>query len=261
MSKTLLLILSVFAIVSFSQCLNQKNSQKGHGSLYYYHKFEKKHGWTPNANIPLGTHYNNEKMIRKHLYKLEARVQHMRRQEGFKERDLKRAILADQNKLATNEAVAKADNRLHNQKEEAIKEGINHNEKFKEKYQKRFLKNHDKLAHANPDQEAEFLELENFDQSRVDALKADLANEQQRLNKQKRLDMESKGSEEQKNSHLEGQIGQEQAALKSLRDSYTFKLVDMEGQIEQLKEMVDAEANLDAERVNTEQQGAEANQA
>merc|ERR1719335_484049 len=130
MSKALLICVSVLAVVSLSECLNH-NDNKHHGSLHYYHKFEKKHSWTPNAKIPLNTHYANERKIREHLYALQNKVHHMKRAEGFKVRDLKRAILAKENKLAKSEAVVKADQRLHNQREEAIKEQINHYEKFR----------------------------------------------------------------------------------------------------------------------------------
>jgi len=251
MSKSLLILVSVFAIVSLAQSV--KPVQNKHvGSLHYYNKFEKKHGWAPNANIPLGKHFSNEKRIREHLYKLEAKVQHMKRGEGFKVRDIKRAILANENLLAKTEAIAKADNRLHNQKEQAIKEGINHNEKFKEKYQKRFLKNHNKLAHALPDQEPEFLALENFDQKRENALGNLEAQEQQRLNRQRKEDMEANIKSSGEVSHLKGEIGQEEASLKSLKDDFKYKIEDMEGQIAQLQEMVNAEANLDEKRVHNE---------
>jgi len=251
MSRALLILVSVFAIVSLAQSL--KLAQNEHkGSLHYYHKFEKRHGWTPNAHIPLGRHYSNEKRIRQHLYKLESKVQALKRSEGFKVRDVKRAILANENKLAKDEAIAKADNRLHNQKEQAIKEGINHNEKFKEKYQKRFLKNHNKLAHALPDEEPEFLALENFDQAREQALGNLEAQEQQRLNKQKKEDMQDHIKRSSEVSHLKGEIGQENAALKSLKNDFKYKIEDMEGQIAQLQEMVNAEANLDEKRVHNE---------
>ena len=190
------------------------------------------------------------------MYKLENKVNQLKRQEGFKVRDLKRAILANKNKLATNEAVAKADNRLHDQKEQAIKEGINHNEKFKEKYQKRFLKNHKKLAHALPDEEPEYMALENFDQARVEVLRSIEAEEQKKLNHQKEVDMEDHERSNQADSNLAGEIGQEKAALKSLKDSFQYKLSDMEGQIVQLQEMVNAEANLDQKRVHIEQEEA-----
>ena len=258
MSKALLACVLTFAIISLTQCVAVQ-SGSGHGDLYYYHKFEKNHSWEPNAKLPLMKHYSNEKKIREALYKLQGEVTKLEREQGFKIRDMKRAILADKNKLATTEAVDKADTRLHNQREEAIKEQINHQEKFKEKYQKRFLKNHEKLSKAQPDEEPEYLALENFDQYRVKHFRKAEAVQQLKLNKNEQKDMNDKSHAMNVESRLQGLIGKETSNLKTSKAMFRYKLEGLKLKEVQLEEMVKAEEKLDESRqVNQKKEAADA---
>ena len=158
--------------------------------LYYYHKFEHKHGWVPNAHIPLQQHYTNEKDLRKKLYHVDDELNRMKRAEGFKERDLQREILGEKNQLTSLKSITHATNKLHDQREMAIKEGINHDEKFKEKYHGRLVKNRSKLAKALPDQKAEYSELVSFDKARQNYFLSDAGKKQTELNTNKKENIE-----------------------------------------------------------------------
>lgn len=255
MYKVSLVLLITFAIISLSQAV-ASNADKAHGSLYYYHKFEKKHSFVPKQNVPLNTHYSNEKKIREELYKLENKVNKLKRKEGFKVRDLKRATLAAENSLAKIESTKKADDKVHEQREEAIKEQINHEERFREKYQKRFLRNHKKLAKALPDQEPEFMALEAFDNTRVQDFRKEEAADQVKLNEQRRKDMNEKATAQNQESHLEGEIEQQKTTLKTMKESFQFKIEALEAKEAELKQMTNSEANLDATRRGNEAEEA-----
>jgi len=232
--------------------LNLAQSKSKSGDLKYYHRFEKRHTWIPNSHIPLQKHYHNEKELREAEYRLEDKINHLKRGFGFQERTKSRNILADENTLAANESKEKADNRLHGQREMAIKEQINHEEKFRTKYKHRAEKNKKKLEHALPDEVPEYTTLENFDEERVKHFTGALKLEQDKLNHQKQADMSADNELRNANADLEGRIDKEKGDLKTARDNYNFKVAGLEAEHAQLQEMVHAEEHLDDKRRHNE---------
>jgi len=248
--KSLIFLALILLLTNFTICIAKTKSlsQAKKGDLYYYHKFEHKHGWAPNAHVPLKKHYSNEKELREALYKVQNSIDQLKRKFGFADRDLKREILANENELASTVASDHANNKLHGQREVALKEQINHYEKFREKYQHRFMKNKEKLEHALPDQVPEYTSLENFDKDRVNHFKQAEDGEQAKLQRVKETDMNARNLAKNKESMLEGKVGQEKASKKTLVDNYHFKIAALVAEQMQLQEMVNAEAHLDTVR-------------
>ena len=107
-----LLILAISSSV-YSVKLLRKNlstagsnsDSNGHGSLYYYHKYELNHGQDINPKIPLVQHYRNERHLREKADQLKDRIVQDNHNAGFKEREIEHHIVL----LKNNEDKALAD--------------------------------------------------------------------------------------------------------------------------------------------------------
>jgi hypothetical protein len=115
----------------------------------------------------LQEHYSNERNLRKQTYKITDQIKTVERQAGFHERAVKHQLLALKNQANKLENNAAADLKVASQKEQAIKEDINHSEKFREIYTQRGKENSEKLASALPDQVSSRTELVKFDHERT----------------------------------------------------------------------------------------------
>lgn len=148
----LLLITLLFTIIATSMALNKHaNLSQAQNDLKYYHRYESNHAAvTPNPKIPLNQHYSNERDLRKKAYALQDKIHQVAHDAEFKVRDMNRAKLALQNRQTTLKAERKADQNMADQREEAIKYEINHDEKFREMYQDRLQKNRHHAEHALP---------------------------------------------------------------------------------------------------------------
>lgn len=108
------------------------------------------------------------------------------------------------------------------------------------------------MEHALPDQVPEYSTLEKFDKDRLDHFKKAEDSENAKLQNVKQADMSAENIAKNKESMLEGKVGQEKASKKTLVDNYHFKLAALVAEQMQLKEMVGAEAHLDAVRRGNE---------
>ena len=264
MIKSLFCLAILLSCVTFTYTVTQPRTKflakveskasKTHktNDLYYYHKFEKRHGWVPNTHIPLQQHYNNEKHLRQKLYKVEDDINHLKRQTGFGERKLKREVLKNKNALHTLKSVDHASDRLHGQRGMSIKEQINHYEKFREKYHKRLMKNRLKAQKALPDQRGEYDTLVKFDEARSKYFLGAANKEQEKLDKTRKENGEFKMKTRNNEAEAEARIARLEGKLKSTKENYKFKLQELEAEEAQLQEMVHAEEALDLKRRNNE---------
>jgi hypothetical protein len=183
--RSSILILSLLSLAALCYTLPSKTFGQHSDDLHFYHKYERNHSWAPNVKVPLEKHYSNERTLRQQLYRAEDQMAKLKRAHGFHTRDVKREELAKENALVKLETTVSADNTLRGERAAARKEQINHDEKFREKYHARFLKNKDKMVHASPDQQEAIQTLTNFDRSRDEHFrKAELA-ENEKLQKEK----------------------------------------------------------------------------
>jgi hypothetical protein len=167
MRSPILLILLLSASTLALSLHETHDSPSDHGSLHYYHRFARDHTSPLNTHIPLQEHYSNERNLRKQTYKITDQIKTVERQAGFHERAVKHQLLALKNQANKLENNAAADSKVANQKEQSIKEDINHSEKFREIYSQRGKENSEKLASALPDQVPSMTELVKFDHERT----------------------------------------------------------------------------------------------
>ena len=205
-------ILSVILLLTIAAtALSVKKHHKKEGALYFYHKYEKNHSEALNPKIPLQKHYSNERNNRKEANKLEDEILTIKRDAGFKERTLKREKLALENKRNVVHSIYRGEERMDRQHERAIKEEINHQEKFREKYEHRLDKNRKKLVRALPDQVEAYKKLVDFDERRVKHFTEAEHKEQHELHKTVEHDLRNKAKISEQLSELDGKI----AALKA----------------------------------------------
>merc|ERR1711934_1050508 len=254
----LLAIVLILSLTSLSLAIAhpRRKSLAQHGSLYYYHKFEHRHGWVPNSHVPLQQHYSNERHLRHKAFEVEDKINHLKRKEGFKLRDQERKNLAIKNELNVTTSSHHAEKRLHRQREQAIKEQINHQEKFREKYQARLLKNRKKVAHALPDQVPEYTALISFDKERENYFSKAEDAENQKLHHIRQEDLSHENAHRNKRAELKGELRKGESKLETIRDGFKFKLKQLEAEHAQLEGMITADEHLDAARRANEKKEA-----
>lgn len=247
-------------MASFCLSIHNVSLAKSSDDLRYYKKYEKEHSWRPNIHVPLQQHYSNEKNLRKELYKTEDQMQKLKHTHDFHKSDVKRAELAKRNELVKLESTTAADNELKGQQIAALKEEINHDEKFREKYHARFLKNNAEEAHAMPDQRGALQTLTAFDKERDQHFqKAEMTEN----NKLQKLEQETV----QENIHAETEKVKLQQSIHKLHTEeglgeagYAFKMTALGGKVAELEARISADTSLDHTRSHNEELEAVATQ-
>jgi len=253
--QTLYTLTIILLISSFSLTLNQKAnlSQSTNGSLKYYHRYELNHGSvTPNPNIPLQQHYSNERGVRKEAYRLQDEIHKTARKASFKVRNMSRNELALKNKRDLLESRRSATDKVADQREQSIKEEINHDEKFKEIYARRLQENRSKAEHDLPDQRAADENLISFDQQRIKHFKKAEEDQQNELVKTRESDNTERANIDAAIASLEGRINQLQVMIKNVETQSEFKIAQLEHKEEGLQRQVNQDSNLDNQRANNE---------
>merc|ERR1719240_1504896 len=142
--------LLLIALLGASQAVKtMKSANKNSGDLKYYHRYEERHGVPEQnqADIPLDDHYREERQLRKNLFNTEEKIKKLEEHVGFALRDLERQKLAFENDEDKVNSEITATNRMEDQRIQALKEDLNHEEKFRELYEARLKKNLEK-AHT-----------------------------------------------------------------------------------------------------------------
>jgi len=153
-------------ISKITNFLSQKEDADQDDNLVYFHRYEATRG-VPNKEVPLQQHYINERALRKKSYKLKDELSDYDREASMQTRELKHKANFERNKALRFISLLNAQKRLYLQKEAALKDEMNHEEKAREFYENRLKINDKSERTALPDQRAEFQKLARFDRDEV----------------------------------------------------------------------------------------------
>jgi hypothetical protein len=251
--RSFICILTLLSLATLCYTLPSKAFSQRSDDLHYYHKYERNHSWAPNVKVPLRQHYSNERSLRQQLYKAEDQMAKLQRSHGFKTRDVKRAELAKENALVKLETTVSADNTLRGERAAALKEEINHDERFREKYHARFLRNKAKLVHATPDQQQAIQTLVNFDRSRDEHFKKAELQENEKLQKEKQEIVNENIKAVKQEAQLKSQIHKLKSQENSGSAGIQFRMTALAAKIAVLEEKIAADTSLDGVRRATEE--------
>jgi hypothetical protein len=249
MKTTCFLILLLSASVL---SVRHQSMDSERGSLHYFEKFEKDHSKPINKKIPLDQHYSNERKLRKESFKLKEQAKTIRRNAGFKERDLKHKILELKNQadvLATN---VHADDKIAKQRERSIKEDINHAEKFKELYEQRGEVNKERLSKALPDQAASLKKLSDFDQERKEHWAHVEDREQKNLQNTVQKDIKANVVNMTKEANVQAQIMSLKTNLSNVSNGAEFAAANLDAKRHHLENEIKKDDILDQQRRENE---------
>lgn len=250
--RSLICILTLLSLATLCFPLPSKAFGQRSDDLHYYHKYEKNHSWAPNVKVPLRQHYSNERTLRQQLYRAEDQMAKLQRKHGFKTRDVKREVLAKENALVKLETTVSSDNTLRGERAGALKEEINHDEKFREKYHARFLKNKAKLVQASPDQQQAIQTLVNFDSSRDHHFRQAELHENQKLMTEKQDIVNENIKAVKQEADLHNQIHKLKSHLSNGSAGIQFRMTALAAKIAVLQEKIEADTTLDKARRATE---------
>jgi len=247
----LILLLSASALA-----VRHESMPSEHGSLYYYHKFAKDHTNPLNTHIPLQTHYSNERNNRKEAYKLDEQMSTVKRESGFKERDLKHKILKLENQSNVLQTNASADEKVAHQKEESIKEDLNHSEKFRELYEERGKTNAEHLTHALPDEQPALQKLVEFDHNRQQYWSHKENGQQKHLQKTVATDIKQASHNLQEQANVGAQIMALKADLSNVHKGSEFAVGKLEAKKHHIENVIEQDTALDQHRRENYQEEA-----
>lgn len=190
------------------------------GPLYYYWKFESDNNGLPSQyRNDLDTHYNKEHNLRSEHYKLKDRETHLQQDVGFKTRKIKHSIISEKNKVNVLKSQLHANNKTFSQKERAMQEQINHDEKFREVFAERLGKNQSDIPHALPDEKIADKKLAKFDKDRIDYFRDNEIEHQKKLSQIQSKDDEMTTEYADRIARREARIVGYQETIKSLHDT------------------------------------------
>lgn len=251
-------LLVVLALALSANCLKMptKNLTQSksveQSALHYYHKYEEHHGKAINPNVPLKQHYSNEKALRVKADHIKDQIAKNTHQLGFQVRALKRKILGLENEENKAESERTAVNRITEQREEAIKYEINHDEKFRELYKKRLERNTNLLKHALPDQRESEQKLITFDQDRVKHWTEVENKEQEKLQETSGKDVQARMRVEKLVAGLQEQIVALNSQVDNLKQHDTFETARLENELHNVEGTIQEDINLDKKRSENE---------
>lgn len=239
--------------ISLSTHKNTSDSHSAsHSDLYYYHKWEQGQMNQPKKNVPLREHYRRERIIRRKTYMLDDQIASLKRKGEMRVRDLKHEKLRYSNRLNQEKSIRKAETKLHEQREAAIKEEINHDEKFREKYEERLVNNKARIESALPDQRSEFEKLVEFDDKRIKHFESQLDDEQKKLR-----DTETDDDKEQVHlirtiGKLETVIAQLDSKIAAIQTQVKLRTSMMDSKAGHMHKMLESSGDVDKAKVETE---------
>merc|ERR1712013_849147 len=150
----------------------------------------------------------------------------------------------------------KAANRVADQREQAIKYEINHDEKFREMYEDRLQKNRQHAETALPDERIADDELIRFDQARERHFREAENREQATFVRTKETDNDRRNHLDVAISDLEGRIEKLNAEIKNVESQSEFKIAQLQHEEEGLQNQIRGDVHLDREREDREKKEA-----
>jgi len=228
-------------------------------NLKYYYRYERKHGKAINPKIPLKQHYANEKALRLRADHLKDSIAQITHSAGFKIRALKREEIGIKNNAIKAKSEQKAINKISDQREMAIKQELNHDEKFRELYKQRLQKNTRKMKGALPDEIPSLQKLVNFDKTRIMHWKKTEDNYQKKLVSTLSKDEQDKVTSDKSVSSLEATIGGLQASIAAIKSRVGFNIARKQNELKNIEGTIANDIALDKKRAHKER--AEAKQA
>ena len=228
------------------------HSSSSSGSLYYYNKFARDHTSPLNTKIPLQKHYSNERSLRTQAYKTTDQIKSVERKAGFKSRAIKHQLLALKNQANKLENNSHADSKVAHQKERAIKEDINHSEKFRELYEERGKVNSGHLASALPDEKASLAKLVKFDHDREAHWTKKETKQQAELQGTVAADLKEEAANGSMIANVSAKIGALKADLSGVQKGAAFAVLALENKKHHLGNLVKRDVKLDAFRRGNE---------
>jgi hypothetical protein len=236
--------------------LTQHSTSHSHpdeGSLHYYNKFARDHSSPLNTHIPLQKHYSNERSLRNQVYKISDEIKGVERKAGFKERALKHQLLALKNQANKLENNSEADSKVAHQKERAIKEDINHSEKFRELYEERGKVNSGHLGEALEDEKESLGKLVKFDHDRESHWAKKETRQQGDLQGTVAGDLKEEAVEAGLIANVESKIEALKADLSGVQKEAAFAVLALENKKSHLGNEVTRDVKLDAFRRGNEE--------
>lgn len=152
------------------------------------------------------------------------------------------------NHLDQEESLNKADETLHTQREKAIKEEINHQEKFREQYESRLVANKARLESTKNDQKPEYQKLLNFDEKRIKYFEGGEEQEQKKLKDTMADDAKDKIALLKTVSTLEADISKLESRIKVIKTGMKMKVKILEGKAGNLHKLIGNNDTLDKTR-------------
>lgn len=216
--------------------------------LIYYHKYEMNHGKAINPKVPLQQHYANEKALRQKADHIEDEIKKNEHQLGFKVREMKHKILGLLNAENKAKAERRAINKVSDQREQSIKEEINHDEKFRELYADRLQTNMKRLKGALPDQRPAYQELVKFDQDRVKHWTETENKYQSKLQQTLGRDTEDRIRIEKLVAGLQAEILSLHAQIGDLKSRVSFKNARLQNELHNIEGTIQQDIALDKQR-------------
>lgn len=203
-------------------------------------------------------HYTNERNLRKESFKLGQQISTIKRNTGFKKRDLKHKILNLKNQSHVLSSNVHAEDKIAKQKERSIKEDLNHAEKFKELYEQREQVNRERLSKALPDQVASLKKLTDFDHERREHWAHKEDKEQKNLQSTVEGDIKANVANMNKEANVQGQIMALKADLSNVDATAEFAEGKLEAKKHHIDNVVAKDTALDQHRRENEEKEATA---
>lgn len=250
MKYSLLLVICLLAVLNYTTQTDAAQVQEP--NLKYYHRYERNHGQKINPHVPLQRHYRNERHLREKANRVKDEIQKTIEEAGFKIRELGHKMIDMQNLVNKDRAVRDGVFRMANQRENSVKEEINHEEKFKELYQQRLRKNDKRMATALPDQKIALEKLVKFDEERVAHWKAREDESQRTLQHTTEKDIKEGIKSSSTVANLQARIGMLKADVDNMKQKAGFRVARLGEKLKEIDNVVKQDIALDKKRAHNE---------
>jgi len=254
MKYSLLLVCLFAVLISLAQSSEPivEAAEVREPNLKYYHRYEKNHGQKIDPTIPVQQHYRNERHLREKADHVKDEITDTIHQAGFKVRELKRKVLALKNLVNRDKAIRNGFVRMSNQRENSIKEEINHEEKFKELYEQRLRKNQGRENTALPDQRIALAKLVKFDQDRIVHWHKREMHSQKQLQHTVDSDIKKGVKTSNKVAQVQAKIGMIKAHVGNIEQKAGFRIARLEEKLHTLENVIQQDIALDKKRAHNE---------
>ena len=224
--------------------------------LHYYHDYliERQ---KINPQIPLTTHYKNERRLRKQHYNLVGQIRKQREHLMFKANDIKHAALKDKNSRVKVEADATALQRRISQRHTALKYRIDHAMAWSTFYKDRLKINLKKMKTALPDVKVGQEKLIEFDRARSKFYQDQSEGLWKTLEGLRKEDTKKVNQLTNQIDKYSGEVLNLKMKLSQLTDHYLEKIKKLVNKDEVVMSTLKKMENLDNKRINNEKKEEE----